>query len=513
MGYDIFISYRRSDAEAYARMLYNDLTANGYDVFYDFKSLGGGDYLDAVRNAIDECEDFIVLLSKDCLGSRIMSENDVVHKEIAYALQQGKRIVGIMLSGFDSFPTLLPADLAKLPRINCLNGKLEFYDFMFEKLISGSFLLSAPHQFENKKSMVATVDSLNDSLSWFRAQPVEKKQKYMKFMLDLAHEFNYNAAVLRVYEYLDKYFRTRGVGEIGKYKGNIPTDFATYLAFFEDLYLITITETVDISLIDEGYRFRFFAGVNNPEIQNSELLELGYQYPRIFSLYEYWSEYIRKKNLANSDRSDLYDAFPGFERDLLITNGLFTFAQKQQPISIRFINKSYERKDCVFKRLFRDQASLFMNFQNKVLDSISENAERNIFEPLTKEEIEYSVEHDICTAVFDEGNLIAILSLIFAPQPSQNILLDLPEFSDINDNEIMIIDCVLVLDGYRGFGLQRAFLRLADFYAKKYGASVIGAVVSPENSYSENNFIRSGYRLVLNRPKYHSTRDYFVKEI
>lgn len=28
MIYDVFISYRRSDAEANARMLYNDLTAN-----------------------------------------------------------------------------------------------------------------------------------------------------------------------------------------------------------------------------------------------------------------------------------------------------------------------------------------------------------------------------------------------------------------------------------------------------------------------------------------------------
>lgn len=122
MGYDVFVSYRRSDAEAYARMLYNDLTANGFNAFYDYKSIGGGDYVDATLSAIDECKDVIVLLSRDSLNERILSEKDMMHREIAYAIQQNKRVVGIMLTGFDDFPTLLPDDLQKLPRINCLNG-------------------------------------------------------------------------------------------------------------------------------------------------------------------------------------------------------------------------------------------------------------------------------------------------------------------------------------------------------------------------------------------------------
>lgn len=512
MSYDIFISYRRSDAEAYARMLYNDLTANGFNAFYDYKSIGGGDFIDAIFSAIDECKDMIVLLSRDSLNERILSVKDTMHREIAYAIQQNKRVVGIMLAGFDNFPLSLPEDLQKLPRINCLNGKMEYWEFMIEKLISGQFLLSSPRHFSNSPAIINRGENTVEALEWFSSQPVEKKQKYMKFMLDLAHEFNYNEACMRVYEYLDNYFRQRGISNIEKYKGRIPTDFATFLAFFEEMYLIVITETADISLIDEGYRFRFFAGCNNPTLQESELLELGYQYPRIFALYEYWSEYVRKKHLDRPNGNSLYDAFPGFERDLLITYGLYCFAQKQQPLTIRFIDKAFERKDLVFRCLAADQASLFSDFQDRVLSGIPQNEEKNIFEPLTIEEIEYSIAHDICIGVYDEENLVALLSLIATPTPSQNILKDLPEYANTAASLIMVVDCILVHEDYRGLGLQRAFLRLADFIAKKQGISVIGAVVSQDNTHSESNLIKGGYRLVINRPKYHSNRDFFVKE-
>lgn len=513
MGFDVFISYRRSDAEPYARMLYNDLKANGFNAFYDYKSIGGGDYIDTILALIDECKDMIVLLSHDSLNERILSDKDIMHREIAYAIQQNKRVVGIMLNGFDDFPTDLPDDLQKLPRFNCLNGKLEYWDFMIEKLVSGQFLLSSPRLFSGSSDIISLTENAADALNWFCSQPVEKKQKYMKFMLDLAHEFNYNESCMRVYEYLDNYFRQRGLGNIEEYSGRTPTDFATFLAFFEEMYLIVITETADISLIDEGYRFRFFAGCNNPTIQESELLALGYQYPRIFALYDYWSEYVRKKHLESPNENSLYDAFPGFERDLLITYGLFCFAQKLQPLSIRFISKNFERKDLVFRCLKADESSAFIEFQNEVLSRIPNNQERNFFEPLTVEEIEYSVAHAICIGVYDKERLVALLSLITSPKPSQNILKDLPEYAETNAAQIMVVDCVLVHEEYRGLGLQRAFLRLADFIAKKQSITLIGAVVSQDNIHSESNLIKCGYRLLINRPKYHSNRDFFVKEL
>ena len=509
MSYDIFISYRRSDAEAYARLLYNDLRTAGYSVFYDYKELGGGDYVDAIKEAISACKDFVVLLSQDALGDRIGNVDDPMRMEISFAHQQNKRIVGIMLSGFDSFPEGLPSDLSFLPRINCLYGKTEYYDAMFGKLTSGQFLLSIPERQEIQNQ--SQPSTLEDSLSWFIPLSVEKKQKYMTFLLQLAHEFNADETCLRVYEYLDNYFRAAGVSKIPPYNGRIPTDFATYLAFFENMYLIVLTETVDISMIDEGYRFRFFAACNNPEIQKSELLALGYQYPRIFALYDYWSEYIRVKQSEKPDGSTLFEAFPGYERDLHITYGLYCFSNNFQQKKIRLINGKFQRVELEFRLLTQNDFDRFVSLQHDVLDSIPNNTQRNIFEPLTADEIQHSLVHDTCVGVFDEGGLVGLASFIVNPTQAQNLLHDIADYSMVPAEQTMIIDCILVSPKYRGFGLQRIFLTLADFIAEKRNVSYSCAVVSPQNNFSSGNFIRCGYQEIDNLPKYHSRRDYFVK--
>lgn len=509
MAYDIFISYRRSDAEAYARLLYSDLKAAGFSAFYDYKELGGGDYIDGIKEAICTCKDFVVLLSKDSLGKRIEDLDDPMRMEISFAYQQNKRIVGIMLTGFDSFPEDLPSDLSFLPRINCLYGKTEYYDAMFGKLTSGQFLLSIPQQ--QKIASHPQLPSLEDSLSWFISLPIEKKQKYMTFLLQLAHEFNSDEACLRVYEYLDNYFRATGLTSIPPYNGRIPTDFATYLAFFENMYLITLTKTVDISMIDEGYRFRFFAACNNPEMQESELLALGYQYPRIFALYDYWSEYIRLKLSETPNGDSLYEAFPGFERDLHITYGLYCFAKNCQPKSIRFINGEFQKIELLFKALALSDSEAFISLQNEVLAGIPNNEQLNIFEPLSEKEILHSLANDLCVGIYEEEKLVGVASFIINPTQSQNILRDLDDYCDIPPKRTMIIDCILVMPNYRGYGLQRAFLKLADFIAERRNVSYACAVVSPQNTFSAGNFIRCGYQELENLPKYHSHRDYFVK--
>lgn len=86
MAYDIFISYRHQDAEAHAHMLYRNLTAAGYKVFFDSKSLGSGNFVQNIQEA-DACTDFLLLLSHKALSKRIHDPDDIMHKEISYAFQ------------------------------------------------------------------------------------------------------------------------------------------------------------------------------------------------------------------------------------------------------------------------------------------------------------------------------------------------------------------------------------------------------------------------------------------
>ena len=105
---DIFISYRRTDGEAIAYLIYKDLIHDGYSVFFDHKSLGGGNFKQNIADSIRECQDVIVILSGSSFSEKIDREEDIYRLEIEEALKQKKRIVGIMLESFPCFPDRMP---------------------------------------------------------------------------------------------------------------------------------------------------------------------------------------------------------------------------------------------------------------------------------------------------------------------------------------------------------------------------------------------------------------------
>lgn len=59
----IFISYRRCDGKTVAKFLYDYLTHMNYLVFRDEESAHNGRFDEAIYNAIDECKDFILIVS------------------------------------------------------------------------------------------------------------------------------------------------------------------------------------------------------------------------------------------------------------------------------------------------------------------------------------------------------------------------------------------------------------------------------------------------------------------
>lgn len=109
MAYDIFISYRRKGAGAgVAGELQTKLEQRGYKVFLDVDNIGSGAFPVQIDNAIEECRDFVLILSPGMLD-RCAEEHDWVRHEILLAEQYGKNIVGVSLPGF-----VMP-DVATLP--------------------------------------------------------------------------------------------------------------------------------------------------------------------------------------------------------------------------------------------------------------------------------------------------------------------------------------------------------------------------------------------------------------
>lgn len=130
--YDVFISYRRDGGESTAKMLHDKLENLGYSVFFDVESLRSGNFNTMLYSVIDECKDFLLVLSPGALD-RCKNEDDWVRLEIEHALEQKLNIIPIMLRGF-SFPKELPPSIDEIRYKNGIESNYQFFDAFIDKL-------------------------------------------------------------------------------------------------------------------------------------------------------------------------------------------------------------------------------------------------------------------------------------------------------------------------------------------------------------------------------------------
>ncbi|MCQ2468009.1 MAG: toll/interleukin-1 receptor domain-containing protein [Clostridia bacterium] len=132
MKHQIFISYRRSTGENLAHLLYYRLQNDGYNVFYDIEEMRSGKFNEQLYEKIEECEDFLLVLSENALD-RCSNENDWVRLEIEEAIRLKKNIVLIRGRGF-KFPEHLPKSIDEIRRFQAITASNEFFDSVISKL-------------------------------------------------------------------------------------------------------------------------------------------------------------------------------------------------------------------------------------------------------------------------------------------------------------------------------------------------------------------------------------------
>ena len=93
-NYDVFISYRRSDAVNEARSINDRLRLRQIRCFYDFDELKDRKFDEKILDAIKDAEIFITILSPDYF-CRCSEKDDWVRKEIECAIANHKKIVPI----------------------------------------------------------------------------------------------------------------------------------------------------------------------------------------------------------------------------------------------------------------------------------------------------------------------------------------------------------------------------------------------------------------------------------
>ena len=148
------------------------------------------------------------------------------------------------------------------------------------------------------------------------------------------------------------------------------------------------------------------------------------------------------------------------------------------------------------KRLGFDSLSAVENLQLKVVDGM-EN--KNLFYPLSREELIESLQLDYVSGIFSPDGRMAAFSVIVSNRDGERSLA-----SDVhlNPSEVFTFDAVAVDNEYRGRGFQRTFIGWSIDLAKSTGVKHIVATVDPQNIPSERNFLAEGFHVAETKTKY-----------
>lgn len=135
MSNDIFISYRRQGAGfGVAGELQTRLMDKGYQVFLDVDKIGSGNFPEQIEHAIEECNDFIFVLSPGFFD-RCSDEADWVRRELMLAIQHEKNMIGVSLPGFVMpEPEELPEPLRSIPSKQVFLWSHEYRGASLEKI-------------------------------------------------------------------------------------------------------------------------------------------------------------------------------------------------------------------------------------------------------------------------------------------------------------------------------------------------------------------------------------------
>jgi tetratricopeptide (TPR) repeat protein len=132
----VFLSYRRTDAP-WALTIFKELKHEGFDVFFDYKSISSGDFETVIVENIRARAHFVLLLTPSAL-ERCAEKGDWLAREIETAIDAQRNIVPVLIEPFDfgdpAIASQLNGPLAVLKNYNGLGLSVEYFDAAMAKL-------------------------------------------------------------------------------------------------------------------------------------------------------------------------------------------------------------------------------------------------------------------------------------------------------------------------------------------------------------------------------------------
>lgn len=307
------------------------------------------------------------------------------------------------------------------------------------------------------------------------------------------------------------------------------SDIVQYLTFFESMYRAIKRGILAYEDIDDCFSDRFFKILHNTYVQENELYLVPDTYVNIFELYAKWKDYhVRKMASPRKIVSFLKNEIPDDYLDnKLYLQGVLEI-EERNALEKRFMRvdlcrRSFGSEHTQFslKRLFPEDLKEMLEFQGRLMENIDNE---DLFVPSTRNEFIESMLIDFCYGLYDQDKLAAICLIVLNRDTVRNLYSEcISELTDAPDKQLAYSDCITfdsiqVCGEYRGYGIQRFFLSLANDLCRRLHAKYILASVSPLNAHSKKNFELAGYEKLkttrLNKGSYNNReRDIVCRRI
>lgn len=170
----------------------------------------------------------------------------------------------------------------------------------------------------------------------------------------------------------------------------------------------------------------------------------------------------------------------------------------EYPKTITLSRSTGETMDFVIRRCEEKDLDAILALQLAVFEQL---CDQSVYALVGEKEIHESLLEDYCFGTYHDDELVAFTMMI-ANRISHRNYGTYVGYPEERQAKCVSMEITLVDDRYRGFGLQKQFVRLREEIARSLGATEALVTIAPGNDYSLANLINSGYEIIETRPLY-----------
>ncbi len=170
-------------------------------------------------------------------------------------------------------------------------------------------------------NVVTVVTAIIGAIALFLQFRKDKLTNSANFFVTFSESFynNDTYGLSELYEELDKHYVDPNYKfDYEKYRHKV----IKYLEWTESLASLIERDIIDFYIIDNILSYRFFIMVNNPQIQEEELLPYYKNYRGTFYLYNRWYKYEQKRGLDIPLEQTALHLAPGYDQKLADINSI-----------------------------------------------------------------------------------------------------------------------------------------------------------------------------------------------